>query len=125
MSRNSRHPFWKSWYIYRRWQRRRSHQLRVEPWCRSCEAQGLTVAASEVDHIARHNGDWNAFWLSPLQSLCKDCHDSRKRYVESLGYDPKLAGDDGWPLDVKHPANRRVRLLNRPRSAPIAGRQKG
>jgi|SRR6516162_8847223 len=118
--RDDRHPHWARWYNLARWQRLRQHQLRVEPWCRFCEGQGLTVAATEVDHVTRHSGDWNAFWLSPLQSLCADCHNSRKRYIESIGYDPKACGDDGWPTDRRHPANRRARLVNRPRSAPLA-----
>jgi 5-methylcytosine-specific restriction protein A len=55
------------------------------------------------DHVAPHKGDWNAFWLSPLQSLCKHCHDSRKRTVEIRGYATDI-GEDGWPTDPKHPA---------------------
>jgi len=122
-SRDSRHPRWNDWYGYRRWRKRRAHQLRVEPWCRSCEARGLTVVATQVDHITRHNGDWNLFWLSPLQSLCKDCHDSTKRHVEHLGFDPKAVGDDGWPTDRRHPANTRALMHDRPRSAPIVRRR--
>ena len=110
----------RDWHQLPRWRRRAKHQLKIEPLCRMCAVKGIHTPANVVDHVEPFKGDWNAFWLSPLQSLCKDCHDSRKRYVEALGYDPKLAGEDGWPLDHRHPANRRTQLLNRPRSAPLA-----
>jgi hypothetical protein len=58
--------------------------------------------AEVVDHITPHKGDWNAFWLTPLQALCKGCHDSPKKLVEIRGYDTSV-GLDGWPLDPQHP----------------------
>jgi 5-methylcytosine-specific restriction enzyme A len=70
-----------------------------------CLARGLVVPATIADHIDPHKGDWNAFLSSPLQSLCFDCHNSRKKADENRGYSREL-GTDGWPVDPKHPANR-------------------
>jgi hypothetical protein len=43
-----------------------------------------------------------------LQSLCVDCHNTRKRQIECRGIDsgPKFSGavdEWGWPLDPNHP----------------------
>jgi hypothetical protein len=48
------------------------------------------------------------FWLGPFQSLCKECPDSTKRFVEQRGYRPDI-GLDGWPLDPRHPVYGRGR----------------
>jgi hypothetical protein len=48
-------------------------------------------------------GDWNAFRLGPLQSLCFDCH-KRKWADDSHGYHCDI-GDDGMPIDASHPFN--------------------
>lgn len=97
---------WSHWYHMHRWVRRAKAQLRIEPLCRMCAARGVTTVATVADHIEPHRGDWNEFWLGPLQSLCKPCHDKGKHYIEARGYDPTAIGDDGWPLDPRHPANR-------------------
>jgi hypothetical protein len=57
------------------------------------------------DHVEPHPGDVNRFWLGPFQSLCKECHDSTKRFVELHGFRPDI-GLDGWPLDLRHPCYR-------------------
>jgi hypothetical protein len=44
------------------------------------------------------------FFTGELMSLCKRCHDSRKRYMEINGFAPDV-GLDGWPSDPLHPAN--------------------
>ena len=49
-----------------------------------------------------HGGDWNAFRLGKLQSLCKACHDRIKRNIELDGYSSAV-GIDGLPLDGNHP----------------------
>lgn len=61
-----------------RWEKRRLLYLRKHPLCVVCEAKGLVVPATEVDHIVPHRGDAALFddegnW----QALCKSCH-SRK-----------------------------------------------
>jgi 5-methylcytosine-specific restriction endonuclease McrA len=97
---------WRGWYALTRWRKRRRHQLYLEPYCRLCQQRGVLRAAEIVDHVKHHGGRWNDFWLGDLQSLCKDCHDSAKKRIEQKGYDPYWVGDDGWPVDPNHPANR-------------------
>jgi hypothetical protein len=80
--------------------------------CRLCASNGRATAASIADHIEEHHGDWNKFWLGELQSLCVNCHNSRKRLMTERGYDPTI-GDDGWPTDPQHPVYQQRR--------PIAG----
>jgi hypothetical protein len=62
----------------------------------------LGVPAQVADHVEPHQGDQIQFWFGKLQSLCKPCHDSRKRYTELNGFDNTI-GIDGWPTDPKHP----------------------
>jgi len=85
-------------YGSKTWYRLRNHQLAAAPLCAYCEAQGLTVAASIVDHIRPHHGNINLF-SDPknLQSLCKRCHDSHKQRLEKTG---RTLGCDihGFPL---------------------------
>jgi hypothetical protein len=69
-----------------------------------CRARGIITPATIADHVTPHKGDWNAFSLGPLQSLCETCHNSRKQAAERRGYTADV-GDDGWPLDPKHPSN--------------------
>ncbi len=65
------------------WRRLRLRVLQEEPCCRFCERQGLTVPATEVDHIV-------PLRLAPerrldrgnLQALCKPCHDRAKQRAE-------------------------------------------
>src|SRR5262249_38106385 len=69
-----------------------------------CLARGITTPATVADHIASHGGDWNAFRLGALQSLCKPCHDRGKRLLDLDGCSHEI-GDDGWPTDPRHRAN--------------------
>lgn len=63
-----------------RWRKIRLMQLRAEPLCRHCKAQGVVTAATEVDHIIRlRRGGTNS--PDNLQSLCKSCH-SKKTQLE-------------------------------------------
>jgi len=51
-----------------------------------CQARGLVVVATIVDHIKPHRGDMVMFWdSSNWQPLCKPCHD-RKTAREDGGY---------------------------------------
>jgi 5-methylcytosine-specific restriction protein A len=93
-----------SWYGLQRWRKRAAHQMRTHPLCAQCAADGRVTAASVADHNPPHNGDWNAFRLGPLQSLCADCH-GRKRGNDTRGYRSAI-GDDGLPIDPNHPFNR-------------------
>jgi hypothetical protein len=71
-----------------------------------CEARGIVTPATVADHMTPHRGNWNEFLLGKLQSLCSECHDREKQRIEVRGFGSAI-GDDGWPLDPNHPANRR------------------
>lgn len=69
-----------------RWQKARAAYLKAHPLCRECEAQGLVVPATVVDHIVPHRGDRKLFWdRSNWQPLCKEHHD-RKTATEDGGF---------------------------------------
>jgi len=84
---------WDPWYSSGRWGRIRKME------------RGIVTPAEICDHIEPHRGDVNKFWLGPFMSLCKRCHDSTKRMVETRGFRPDI-GLDGWPLDPNHPVYR-------------------
>jgi 5-methylcytosine-specific restriction protein A len=68
------------------WQKARLGFLRSHPLCRRCDAQGLVVAASVVDHIVPHKNDKALFWdHDNWQPLCKPCHD-KKTAAEDGGF---------------------------------------
>jgi 5-methylcytosine-specific restriction enzyme A len=98
---------WKHFYDTGFWQRRRKLQLQVHPLCKFCLDRGFVRPATVADHVEPHKGDWNKFALGALQSLCAECHNSTKRYVELRGYRNDV-DNDGWPTDPNHPANRRT-----------------
>lgn len=63
-----------------RWIRFSKLYRRKNPLCVLCEAQGFTVACTEVDHIiprARGGAVWSE---KNLQSLCKKCHSLKTRW---------------------------------------------
>lgn len=69
-------------YGSRRWKARRAEQLRIEPLCRRCKAEGIVCIATVADHIEPHRGDVEAFWTNPLQSLCARHHNAAKQREE-------------------------------------------
>jgi hypothetical protein len=69
-----------------RWKKIRAAQLAKEPWCARHLEQGYYVAATDVDHKERHEGDLTKFFEGPFESLCHSCH-SRKTSVE-VGWTP-------------------------------------
>jgi 5-methylcytosine-specific restriction enzyme A len=93
MSVRGRPTKWNRWYSTDRWARIKKQQLLAHALCHFC------------DHIELHHGDVNKFWLGPFMSLCKRCHDSTKRLVETRGFRADI-GLDGWPLDPNHPVYR-------------------
>jgi hypothetical protein len=97
---------WRSWYNAPQWRKRRRMQLLAHPLCKMCAGRGVVTVATVVDHEPPHRGEWNAFLLGPVQSLCKPCHDQGKRQADLRGYMPDI-DDDGWPTDPRHPANRK------------------
>lgn len=94
---------WRAWYKRKAWKRRRSRQLTEESTCRIHRLElGEIVPANTADHIEPHNGDWEKFWRGELQSLCSDCHNSKKQREEFEGFS-RAMGADGFPLDPRHP----------------------
>ena len=64
-------PPWRSWCKSPTWKSIRRHRLADEPQCRQCAIEGRTVAASHVDHIEPHLGQWLLFFkYENTQSLC-------------------------------------------------------
>lgn len=89
------------------WSRLRYAHLSCEPFCRFCRKGGVIRVAEVVDHVEPHKGDRAMFFdANNLQSLCRPCHDRVKQAEETRGFAPDI-GLDGWPVDARHPANRR------------------
>lgn len=62
----------------RKWREARLGYLRSHPLCVHCLALGLTVAATQVDHIIAHRGDMALFWLpGNWQALCAAHHTAK------------------------------------------------
>lgn len=60
----------------RRWQKKRRAFLREHPLCVACERAGLTVAATDVDHI-KPKRDGGTDDPENLQALCHACHSKK------------------------------------------------
>jgi 5-methylcytosine-specific restriction endonuclease McrA len=85
------------WYWTARWRRRRLDQLRAEPFCAFCLADGgVYTAATVADHVIPHRGDRQSFLNGKLQSLCKPHHDGDKQRMERAAT-PMRVDADGWP----------------------------
>ena len=96
---------YRPWYKTRAWQIVRRNQLREHPWCRMCLEAKARVLATVVDHTEPHRGDRARFFSGPFQSLCETHHNASKQREERAGYSTAV-GEDGWPTDPRHPANR-------------------
>lgn len=85
----------------KKWQQARVVFLRANPFCAFHRQRGELVAATVVDHIVPHRGDYTLFWRrSNWQPLCDACHSSLKQREErggAAGFDA-----DGVPLGVGH-----------------------
>lgn len=97
-----------------RWQKARATYLKHNPLCASCEARGVLVVATVVDHIEPHKGDQAKFWNHDnWQPLCATCH-NRKTASEDGAFgnakgQVKVRADcglDGLPMDARHHWNR-------------------
>jgi 5-methylcytosine-specific restriction protein A len=95
---------WRDWYSLQSWRRRAKHQLQIKPLCALCEERGRITPATIADHHPPHKGDYNAFVLGPLRSLCRDCHQGQWA-ADKRGYRCDV-GDDGLPTDPRHPFNK-------------------
>jgi 5-methylcytosine-specific restriction enzyme A len=86
-------------YYTKRWKLHRLNQLRRYPLCATCLADNIVKAATIAHHIHDHRGDYRLFFTSPLQSLCKSCHDN-KRGSHIIGYQ-RGCDIDGRPYETK------------------------
>jgi 5-methylcytosine-specific restriction endonuclease McrA len=95
-------------YKTRAWKGLRAQRLAEDPLCTMCKAQGHLTAATVVDHVKPHKGDHALFFAyANTQSLCKPHHDRAKQREDRRGYGGAI-GPDGWPIDARHPANRKA-----------------
>lgn len=66
------------------WQVERAAYLIAHPLCVHCDALGLIVPATIVDHITPHRGNAILFWdQRNWQSLCATCHSRWKQKMEN------------------------------------------
>jgi 5-methylcytosine-specific restriction enzyme A len=73
-------------YDTKRWKLKRLHQLRRHPLCAACLQDNVVKAATVAHHVIDHRGDYKLFFSSPLESLCKPCHDNIEQGSQVLGY---------------------------------------
>ena len=92
-------------YDDRRWRKRSKHQRAEHVLCERCLARGKVVLAQVAHHVIAHDDDPELFWNGKLESLCELCHNGEAQQQEKRGYSTTI-GQDGWPLDPLHPANR-------------------
>src|SRR6478609_7435508 len=72
-------PPWRSWCRSPTWKSIRRHRLAEEPRCRQCGIEGRKEAASHVDHVKPHLGQWSRFFqYENTQSLCAHHHNTHK-----------------------------------------------
>lgn len=88
-----------------RWAKARVTHLDREPLCRGCQAMGLIVPASVVDHVDPHHGDPDKFWDTTMwQSACSWHHDSVKQRLEQMYARGQASLADLWldsPLAIR------------------------
>lgn len=90
----------------RRWRNYRDGYLRQHPLCVMCQREGKVTPATVVDHITDHKGDLDLFWdPGNHQPLCTPHHDRDKQAETHKGFSVRV-GDDGYPVDPRHPAAR-------------------
>ncbi|MCC2608378.1 HNH endonuclease [Neorhizobium petrolearium] len=68
-----------------RWSKASKTHLSRSPICIGCEAVGLVVPATLVDHVEPHEGDQVKFWDTGMwQSSCDWHHNSVKQQLEAM-----------------------------------------
>lgn len=66
------------WYRTARWFALKAVVRREQPFCDDCEAEGVLVSWTDLDHTIPHRGDAALFWdRQNLRGKCKS-HHSRK-----------------------------------------------
>lgn len=79
------------------WRKARAGYLARHPLCVQCLADGITTAATVVDHIRPHRGDQRLFWnRDNWQPLCKRHHDIKTATEDGgLGHNQSPAQGGG------------------------------
>lgn len=85
------------------WRKIRRSHLDREPLCRHCQAIGLVVEATHVDHIDGRADLPEHYANDRLQSLCASCHSTKTAAQDgAFGNKPgrikRPFGIDGWPV---------------------------
>lgn len=79
----------RQWIHSARWRKASRAHLCEHPLCAECERQGKVTAATLVDHIKPHKGNYELFWdPNNWQSMCDPCH-NRKTATEDGGFGNK------------------------------------
>ena len=94
----------RTWYGTQIWKNRRAHQLSRSPLCCLCEEEGKITPATVADHFPAHGNVYSKFIMGPLRSLCAPHHDALSGFKHKA-YSSDI-GENGWPTDPRHPANR-------------------
>ena len=71
----------------------RRHRLAEEPRCRKCAIEGRIVAASHVDHIEPHLGQWLLFFKYENNQSSRAQHHHRHNHPEKRGNSPNKPTD--------------------------------
>ena len=81
------------------WQKARRTFLDHNPLCIMCLEDGVTAAATVVNHKVPHRGDQKLFWdQSNWEAVCKPHHD-RHCQIRDNGGDIRRIDLDGWPVE--------------------------
>jgi 5-methylcytosine-specific restriction enzyme A len=95
-------------YDRRQWHRVKTNQLRREPFCRACKAEGKSTLATEVDHVTPISKGGARYDSSNLQSLCASHHSTKTNAFDMKDKDWRQweyrgCFPDGSPRDPDHP----------------------
>ena len=73
--------------------------------CRVILTRGRNDPRSAIVHHKQpHKGNMTLFYdADNLEAVCWNCHSGAIQSAEALGYDRQV-GEDGWPIDPKHPS---------------------
>ena len=89
-----KHPEHFRLYNNKRWRRYRMMYLREHPLCVSFAV--CKRAASVVDHIKDHDGDWALFWEpTNHQPMCAHCHNTKTAKTKGWGRKQMTEGEGG------------------------------
>ena len=95
-------------YFTKKWRTLRGIILTRDQYrCQRCKVI-LTSGRSDprsaiVHHKQLHKGDLTPFYdTDNLEAVCWSCHSGAIQSTEAMGYNTQV-GNDGWPIDPKHP----------------------